>query len=100
MIYIFWSASNSCEAKRFIHALLEKKLIACASIFPVESVYTWKGKVEESSEIKVILKSFPKFFDQINEYIEKHSSYDVSELVEIQPERVSKKYLNWIEASL
>lgn len=100
MIYIFWSALNRAEAKRLIEGLLEKRLIACASIFPVESIYSWKGKVEASSEIKVILKSLPKHFDQISKFIDEHSSYDVSEIVEVQAERVSDKYLKWIEASL
>jgi periplasmic divalent cation tolerance protein len=32
------------EAKRIAKHLLDKRIIACANIFPIESMYWWDGK--------------------------------------------------------
>ncbi|MDP1608743.1 MAG: divalent-cation tolerance protein CutA [Chlamydiales bacterium] len=68
-IYIFWTCRDKQEAKKILHGLLGQQLIACASIFPeVESIYRWEGKIEESRETKVILKTQPKHFDTVQSY--------------------------------
>lgn len=97
MIYIFWTCRERLEAQKIIHALLDQHLIACASIFPeIESIYRWEGKIEESKEIKVILKTVDKHFDAIQNYILKHCSYEVPEIVQIGTVQGNPSYLSWI----
>ena len=97
MIYIFWSCRDKIEAKKIIHQLLKHRLVACASIFPgVESIYRWEGKIEESEEVKVILKTDPKHFDSIQKMIQTHCSYEVPEIVQIDISRGNSRYLSWI----
>lgn len=97
MIYIFWTCADKSQAKHIIRGLLDKKLIACASMFPVESMYCWEGKVEESSEVKVLLKTLPKQFEAVQAYIDKGSSYEVSEVVQVDVRRGNPSYLDWLE---
>jgi len=97
MIYIFWTCRDKIEAKRIIHELLGRKLIACASIFPeIESIYRWEGKIEESREIKVILKTFPKHFDAIQKYIQAHCSYEVPEILQVDVAQGNPAYSAWV----
>jgi periplasmic divalent cation tolerance protein len=101
MIYVFWSAQGPKEAKRIIHSLLEKRLIACASIVPeVESVYRWKGRIEESQESKVILKTQAKHFESILSFIKKEGSYDVPEVSSLKIEKGNSQYLEWLEGEV
>lgn len=98
MIYIFWSCRDKNEAKRIIRQLLEKKWIACASIFPnVESIYEWEGKVEEANEVKVILKSVTSQFDAIAALIQKECSYEVPEILQVDIAKGNTSYLAWLE---
>ena len=97
MVYIFWSCRNTIEAKKIIYQLLHQRLIACASIVTgVESIYRWAGKIEESEEVKVILKTHPQHFDAIQKMIHTHGSYDVPEIVQIDVSRGNPSYLSWI----
>lgn len=97
IIYIFWTCRNKLEAKKIIHGLLDKRLIACASIFPeVESIYRWDGKVEEGIEVKVILKTSIKHFDEIQNHIQTHCSYDVPEILQIDVVQGNPCYLSWV----
>ena len=73
LIYIFWTCRDKQEVKRIVHGLLDQRLIACASIFPeVESIYRWEGKIEESQEVKVILKTAALHFNAVQSYIQEH----------------------------
>lgn len=97
MIYIFWSCHNEIEAKKIVHQLLNRRLIACASIFPeVESIYWWEGKIEESNEVKVILKTDSKHFDTIQNVIQTQCSYEVPEIVQIDIVKGNPRYLSWV----
>lgn len=100
MIYIFWSCANRDEAKKIIHGLLENRLIACASVFPVESIYTWEGKVESASECKVILKSAADHFEAIRAYISSRCSYQVPEIASINASHVHAPYKKWLEGAI
>jgi periplasmic divalent cation tolerance protein len=97
MIYIFWSCPNKEEAKKIILGLLDKRLIACASIFPeVESIYRWEGKIEQGKEIKVLLKTQAKCFKTICSYIIDHGSYKVPEILQVDILQGNPAYLAWV----
>ena len=97
MIYIFWTCRDAEEAKRVARALLEKRLIACASILPqAESLFRWDGKVEEAREAKVLLKTRKGLFEQVAEVIRKLGSYETPEIVEIEAGRANPAYLEWV----
>ena len=97
LIYVFWTCRDKQEAKRIIHGLLDQRLIACASIFPeVESIYRWEGKIEESQEIKVILKTTSKHFDAVQSYIQMRCSYEVPEILQLDIIKGNPSYLSWV----
>ena len=100
-VLIFWTATNKEEAKRVASLLIEKGLVACASIIPhVESLFLWKGVIEEAVEAKIILKTKKEKFFQITEVIKENASYEVSEILMIPIVQGSKDYLDWLEDSL
>ena len=100
-IYIFWTCRDKPEAKRIIHRLLDQHLIACASLLPnIESIYRWEGKIEESQEVKVVLKTLSSQFDTVQTYIKKHCTYEVPEILQIPITRGNPDYLSWIDSSL
>jgi periplasmic divalent cation tolerance protein len=98
MIYIFWTCKNKEEAKRIIFGLLDKHLVACASILPeMESIYRWKGKIEEGKEVKVILKTQAERFDSICNYIVENGSYRVPEILQVDVPKGNPCYLSWVK---
>lgn len=97
MIYIFWTCRDRAEAREVIRGLLEKRLAACATLIPnVESMYLWKGRVEEGVEVKVILKTKKALFEDARDYILKNSSYEIPEICEVEVGRANPLYLQWI----
>lgn len=97
MIYVFWTCRDLEEGRRVARGLLERRLIACASLIPhVESIYRWEGKIEQGNEVKALLKTRRELFEGVREYIIEHCSYEVPEICEVHVERGNPPYLKWI----
>lgn len=97
-IHIYWTCANLEEAKRISKELLEKKWIACANIIPeICSLYSWKGKIQEDREVKVIFKTCYPFFERVRDYIIEHGSYDIPEISAFSTLGVNPAYTAWLE---
>lgn len=75
--------------------LLEKRLIACANFFPVNSVYQWEGKIEHQTEVVSFLKTREENFEIVRDEILKIHSYETPCILKINAE-VNESYGAWI----
>ncbi len=77
---------------------MERRLAACVSILPqVRSVYRWQGKVEDSPEILLLIKSRRALFPALEEAVRALHSYEVPELIALPVVEGLAPYLNWID---
>lgn len=95
MIFIYVTTSNEAEAKMISRHLLEKRLIACANIFPIQSQYWWDGKIEEGKEAVAILKTEEGKYEQVRKEIEGIHSYKVPCITKINV-KTNKSYERWM----
>lgn len=54
---LYFTAKDMTDASRIARHLLDRRLIACANVFPVRSVYRWKGKIVDETEAVAICKT-------------------------------------------
>ncbi len=98
MIVILWSASSEKEAKTISRGLIEKRYAACSSMIPkVVSIYGWDGKINESSEVLVAIKTRPEKYADVERYIIENSAYDTPEIAEIKVTNALPAYLSWLK---
>ncbi len=98
---VFWTAKDKQEAEEISKELLEEKKVACITIFPeVHSLFLWKGRIEKEKEVKILLKTKKEKVSEIMECIQKRSSYEISEILQVSVDRGNPSYLRWIEESL
>ena len=96
---IYVTASNKEEAERIATLLLEKKLIACANIFPqMESIYSWKGQICEEKESVLILKTCKELVTPLKETVLALHEYDCPCFVALSIEDGHEAFLQWIKA--
>ena len=100
-IVVLCTCSSSDEARRIAGKLIERRLAACVNFLPpVRSVYHWKGAVEESEEILMIIKSARPLFEQLRAAIARLHSYEVPEIVAFPIVDGSESYLAWMDSEL
>ena len=97
MIIVYITCRDEKEAKKISTHLLKKRLIACANIFPVKSLYWWKNKITEENEYVIIAKSKREKFKNIKEQTKNIHSYDVPCIECWDVADVDKEYLQWIK---
>lgn len=76
--------------------LLEEKLCACVNIWRVNSLYTWKGKVQREYEFLCLFKTTTHNLTKSKKLILDLHPYEVPEVVEVKMNSVDNDYLNWM----
>jgi periplasmic divalent cation tolerance protein len=84
-------------ATEIVKKLLEEKLCACANILRVDSLYTWKGKIEDGKEFLCIFKTTTHNSARLGQEIIRLHPYEVPEIVELEMKSVTSDYLKWME---
>jgi periplasmic divalent cation tolerance protein len=76
--------------------LVQKRLAACANITKISSIYSWKGKIENTSEFLVLFKTTQKNKNALKKTIKKTHPYDIPEIAEIDIISINQPYLKWL----
>ena len=95
------TTSSQEEARRIANALVERRLAACVNIVSkIDSIYRWKGKVEEAQEWLLIIKTTAAGFERVRDVIRELHSYELPECVCVSIEDGGPEYLKWIGESV
>lgn len=100
--YLFLVTAPSMEEARKIgHHVVENKIAACANLISeINSIYRWKGKIEEDMEVLLLIKTGEEKSDEVIAAIEEIHSYDTPECIGFKIDKGSKKYLKWLNKAV
>lgn len=96
MISVYITCKDMSEAKKISKHLLEKKLIACANMFPIESMYKWEGKLVDEKEVAMLCKAKKSNYDEIEAEVKQLHSYDVPCIVAFDWVKSSNEFSRWV----
>ena len=100
-IVVFSTCETPEEASRIARALVEAKLAACVNIVSgVESIYRWKGGIESSAEVMLVVKTRRHLFARVQALIESTHSYELPECIAVPVVEGSERYLRWLDEGL
>ena len=87
-------------AQRIANQLVAEKFAACANILPpIESVYRWKGKIEQGDEVLVFFKLSEDRQSAFQDKLRSLHPYDVPEIIFLPVTAGLPEYLRWIAES-
>ncbi|XP_077052893.1 protein CutA homolog [Siphateles boraxobius] len=93
----FVTCPNDTVAKELARGIVEKKLAACVNIIPqITSVYEWQGKIEEDTEVLMMIKTRSSKIPAVAEYVRSHHPYEVAEVISFPIHQGNPPYLKWI----
>lgn len=76
-------------------SLLKRKLIACANMFPINSMYYWKKKLVNDKEHVLLVKTKNNKAKQVQKEIEKLHSYNTPAILSWKF-NTNKKFKKWM----
>ncbi|NJK27484.1 MAG: divalent-cation tolerance protein CutA [Coleofasciculaceae cyanobacterium SM2_3_26] len=93
---ILVTAGSQTEAETIAKTLVEAKLAACVSVFPIRSVYTWKAEIQTDEEWQLLIKTNLEKFPELEQKIQEIHSYEVPEILALPILQGSTAYLQWL----
>jgi periplasmic divalent cation tolerance protein len=97
-IVVFVTAPGEDEAANIARALVEGRLAACVNIVRnLRSIYSWQGKVEDESEVLMIVKTQKKLFRSLSQKVREMHSYTVPEIIALPIVEGPEDYLKWLK---
>ncbi|VFN08078.1 MAG: divalent cation tolerance protein, partial [Candidatus Kentron sp. G] len=100
LLYLYvgrYPRNNASRNKDIAAALVDDKLAACVNIASgIQSVYSWQGKVEQDSELLLIIKTHGERIPALQQAIHDRHPYEVPEIISLPIESGSDKYLAWL----
>uniref|UniRef100_A0A5F5PYG9 Protein CutA n=1 Tax=Equus caballus TaxID=9796 RepID=A0A5F5PYG9_HORSE len=93
----FVTCPNEKVAKEIARAVVEKHLAACVNLIPkITSIYEWKGKIEEDSEVLMMIKTQSSLVPALTDFVRSVHPYEVAEVIALPVEQGNIPYLNWV----
>nr|XP_060616739.1 protein CutA isoform X2 [Anolis sagrei ordinatus] len=97
----FVTCPNQSVAKDIARAVVEKHLAACVNIIPqITSIYEWKGKIEEDSEVLLMIKTRSSRVSALAEFVRSVHPYEVAEVIAVPIQQGNPPYLKWVEETV
>ncbi|WP_414469888.1 divalent-cation tolerance protein CutA [Methanobacterium sp. ACI-7] len=99
--FVYITTSSKEESKNIGKTLVEERLAACVNIVPsIESIYLWKGKIEDDEESLLIAKTKQDNIDKIIKRVKEIHSYETPAILAIPIITGSKDYLDYLDSEM
>jgi periplasmic divalent cation tolerance protein len=95
ILVIYTTHPDQDCARRITQSLLDKKLVACGNIFPIDSNYFWNGKMVNEEEWVAIFKTQPNHVEAIEKIFQEEHPYEVPCIVRWSAE-ANDSYEMWV----
>lgn len=99
MTLIYIACKDKKEARKISNHLLKKRLVACSNMWPIESLYWWKGRIVNSKEYAILAKALKKNVKSIRKEVKKMHSYEIPCIMDIDAE-ANKDFLDWVRKEI
>jgi periplasmic divalent cation tolerance protein len=94
---LYVTAPSEEEAKRMARELIGKKLVACANIFPISSLYRWKGELQEEREVAMILKTSAERVEEVIRELRRIHPHELPCILSLSVSGGLPEFLCWVE---
>jgi periplasmic divalent cation tolerance protein len=97
-VVVYITAPNEDEAAKISKTLVEEKHAGCINIVKnMRSIYRWQGKIEDESEVLMIVKTQRHLFESLKNRVKELHSYTVPEIIAMPVIEGSEDYLRWLK---
>lgn len=86
------------DAQRIARELVQRRLVACAQVSQIESVYRWSGDLAQEPEWRLLLKTRAPLVPAVMDALRTLHPYQLPALHTLALHDVDAAYGAWIEA--
>lgn len=90
------TCDNIDVANKIIEELFKNKLASCVQVTDINSSYVWNGKIENTNEKLLSIKTKRSLYNDIEKLILDNHNYELPQIVVFDIDGYDK-YLDWID---
>ena len=100
-LVVISTAPRAEDAEFMARELVERRLAACVNVLhPMTSIYRWRGDVERTEEVLMVVKTTEDRFEAVRDALVKGHPYDVPEVLALEVRAGHAPYLAWLDESV
>lgn len=86
------------HAQSIARTLVGEQVVACVNMYPIKSVYSWKGELAEDDEVTLMLKVSAAGVDRLRARLLELHPYELMEFVvlDIDSEASLAEYIDFV----
>lgn len=97
MIVIYTTIEKLEQAESIVEALLTERLIACANMWPIHSIYMFNEKRMKSAEVAMYLKTSADRQDAVYNQLIKLHPYEYPAIMTINIDQTHLPFAKWVD---
>lgn len=98
-LLVLTSLPDEASARALAAHVVDARLAACVNILaPCRSVYRWQGKLEDASEVPLLIKTTAQRYSGLEAAIRARHPYELPEIIAIPITAGLPAYLGWLAA--
>ncbi|TNC98880.1 MAG: periplasmic divalent cation tolerance protein [Gallionellaceae bacterium] len=99
VLLVISNAPDRATAERIADALVAADVAACVNILAeCASIYRWEGKVEQATEVPLLIKTTTEAYPRLEAELRKLHPYEVPEIIAIPVTAGLPAYLDWVQS--
>lgn len=84
------------QARELARKMVQERLAACAQISEMESVYEWKGRLEQEREWRIVFKTTANASTALQKALAEAHPYEVPAILTLQVDEANAAYALWV----
>lgn len=100
LIVVYTTLDSLDPARTMARALLEQRLVACAQISSIESIYRWDGRLQHGPEFRIMFKTARRRYADVEAAIKALHPYELPAIFAIPVAAAAADYGDWVHAAL
>ncbi len=99
ILVVLTNLPNRQSAEELARFLVEDQLAACVNMLSsCRSIYRWKGEVEETDEVPLLIKTTEARYPALEAAIRERHPYEIPEIIAVPIVDGLPDYLAWLAA--
>ena len=95
--FVITTEADKQNASKLANLLLREKLIPCVTFKNIESHFWWKGEINQSKEVQLMIKCKEENVNRVCNKISEWHSYDLPEIIYFRVS-ANKNYHQWVNS--
>jgi periplasmic divalent cation tolerance protein len=100
MVFVYTTCADKAEARHLSYSAVAEKLAICADFWPIDSIYPWKGVVQDVGQFMVIFTTKKSLSSKLASFVGGLHSYTVPMIAECDIAFTSPAYMIWADRVL